>query len=156
MTTSFEMALDRHEISEFFKGNGIYFARGSDWGDHLYVSNWQEMCSILKKQKPAQSLLTNLFEEYLRYLEESYSDAESLLRNISSYYTLRKKISFLSDDDYDLIESVDKDSKKTIGKMFRFLRKEYDIKNKDLPNYTLDQEIETFIKRGCTTDLEAL
>lgn len=156
MKNRFEVALEQDEISDFFKGNGIYFATGSDWGDHLYVSNWQVMCGTLKTQKAAQSLLTNLFEEYLRYLKESYSDAESLLRNISAYYTLRKKVSFLSDDNYDLIESVDSDSKKTIGKIFRFLRKEYDIKNKDLPNYTLDQEIETLIKRGCTTDLEAL
>lgn len=34
MKTTFETAIDKHEIPDFFKGNGIYFARGSDWGDH--------------------------------------------------------------------------------------------------------------------------
>jgi len=53
MKTTFEIALDQHEISEFFKGNGIYFARGSEWGDHLYISNWQEMCGVLKNPKRA-------------------------------------------------------------------------------------------------------
>ncbi len=156
MKNRFEIALEQDEISDFFKGNGIYFATGSDWGDHLYVSNWQVMCGTLKTQKAAQSLLTNLFEEYLRYLEDSYKDAESLLCNISAYYTLRKKVSFLSTDNYDLIESVDSASKKVIGRAFRLLRKEYDIKNKDLPNYTFDQEIEKLTKKGCAIDLETL
>ncbi len=147
MTTIFERALEKHEISDFLKGEGIYFARGSDWGDHLYVSNWQLMCSILKKQKPAQSLLTHIFEEYLRYLDNSYNDAESLLRNISSYYTLKNKIPFLSAENYDLIESLDSASKIIVGRVFRFLRKEYDLKNKDLPNYTFSQEIEFLIKK---------
>ncbi|GFM66106.1 hypothetical protein PSCICM_31360 [Pseudomonas cichorii] len=75
MTTTFETALDKHEISDFFKGGGIYFARGSDWGNHLYISNWQEMCSVLKNQKPAQSLLTSIFEEYIKYLKENCKEA---------------------------------------------------------------------------------
>ncbi|GFM95072.1 hypothetical protein [Pseudomonas cichorii] len=156
MKNKFEAAIDNDEISKFFKGEGTYFARGSDWGDHLYVSNWQIMCSTLKKQKPAQSLLTHIFEEYLRYLDDSYNDAESLLRNISSYYTLKNKIPFLSDENYDLIESLDSVSKIIVGRLFRFLREEYDIKNKDLPNNTFPQEIESLIKKGCTIDLEKL
>lgn len=94
MKTTFEKALDQHEISDFFKGNGIYFARGSDWGDHLYISNWQEMCSVLKKQKAANSLLTTIFEEYINHLNENYVDAASLLSNISAYYILKKKTPF--------------------------------------------------------------
>jgi hypothetical protein len=34
MKTTFETALELHEISDLFKGNGKYFARGSDLGDH--------------------------------------------------------------------------------------------------------------------------
>ena len=62
MKTTFEIALDLHEISDFFKGNGQYFARSSDWGDHLFISNWQEMCSVLKNQKAAQNLLTSILK----------------------------------------------------------------------------------------------
>ena len=130
MKTTFETALDLHEISDFFKGNGQYFARGSDWGDHLFISNWQEMCSVLKNQKAAQNSLTSILEDYAKYLKEDYSDAEVLLSNISAYYTLKNKIAFLSSNSYDLIESLDERSKKDIGKLFRLLRQQYDLKTK--------------------------
>ncbi|MBV4475601.1 hypothetical protein [Pseudomonas botevensis] len=136
MSTTFEIALDRHEISDFFKGNGIYFARVSDWGDHLHISNWQEMCSVLKYQKAAQILLTTLFEGYAKYLKEEYSDAAGLLYNISAYYSLKKNIAFLSSDNYDLIENIDEKSKKIIGKTFRFLRKNYDKENEHTSKYS--------------------
>ncbi|KIK88591.1 MULTISPECIES: hypothetical protein [unclassified Pseudomonas] len=156
MKTTFETALDLHEISDFFKGNGQYFARDSDWGDHLFISNWQEMCSVLKNQKAAQNLLTSIFEDYAKYLKEDYSDAEGLFSNISAYYTLKNKIAFLSSNSYDLIESLDERSKKDIGKLFRLLRQQYDLKNKDLPKYTFDEEIKRLKLKGCTLNLEQL
>ncbi|WP_045122180.1 hypothetical protein [Pseudomonas sp. GM30] len=156
MKTTFETALDLHEISDFFKGNGQYFARGSDWRDHLFISNWQEMCSVLKNQKAAQNLLTSIFEDYAKYLKEDYSDAEGLFSNISAYYTLKNKIAFLSSNSYDLIESLDERSKKNIGKPFRLLRQQYDLKNKDLPKYTFDEEIKRLRLKGCTLSLEQL
>ncbi|WP_262138491.1 hypothetical protein [Pseudomonas sp. Marseille-Q5117] len=64
MKTTFETALELHETPNFFRGKGQYCARGSDWGDHLFISNWQEMCGVLKHQKAAQSLLTAIFEDY--------------------------------------------------------------------------------------------
>lgn len=156
MKTTFETALDQHEISEFFKGNGIYFARGSEWGDHLYISNWQEMCGVLKTQNAAKSLLTTLFQEYVRYLVENYEDAEGLLSNIAAYYIARGMFQFLSADNYDLIESIDTKDKVNIGRLFRLLRTEYDRKNRDLPNYSFDQEIKNLKRNGCTIELEDL
>ncbi|WP_415769799.1 hypothetical protein [Pseudomonas sp. LB3P38] len=156
MKTTFETALDQHEISNFFKGDGIYFARGSEWGDHLYISNWQEMCGVLKTQNAAQSLLTTIFQEYVRYLDENYEDAEGLLSNIAAYYIARGMFKFLSADNYDLIDSLETKNKENIGRLFRLLRKEYDIKNKDLPNYSFDQEIQKLKSNGCTIELEAL
>ncbi|QBX42308.1 hypothetical protein E4T63_17650 [Pseudomonas fluorescens] len=156
MKTTFETALDLHETSDFFKGNGQYFARDSDWGDHLSISNWQEICSVLKNQKAAQNLLTSIFEDYAEYLKEDYSDAEGLFSNISAYYTLKNKIAFLSSNSYDLIESLDERSKKNIGKLFRLLRQQYDLKNKDLPKYTFDEEIKRLRLKGCTLNLEQL
>ena len=156
MKTTFETALDQHEISEFFKGNGIYFARGSEWGDHLYISNWQEMCGVLKTQNAAKSLLTTLFQEYVRYLVENYEDAEGLLSNIAAYYIARGMFQFLSTDNYDLIESLETKDKVNIGRLFRLLRTEYDRKNRDLPNYSFDQEIKNLKRNGCTIELEDL
>lgn len=156
MKTTFETTLDQHEISDFFKGNGIYFARGSEWGDHVYISNWQEMCSVLKTQTAAQSLLTAIFEDYLKHLDESYDDAEGLFSNIAAYYIARNMFPFLSADNYDLIESLNNKSKEQIGRSFRLLRAEYDAKNKDLPKYSFEQEIQKIKKNGCTIELETL
>jgi hypothetical protein len=156
MQTTFETALDQHEISEFFKGNGIYFARGSDWGDHLYVSNWAEMCGVLETQKAAQSLLSTIFEEYARYLNENYEDAEGLLSNITAYCITRQKSPFLSADNYDLIKSLDNKSKENIGRLFRLLRKEYDIKTKDLQMLSFEQRLQKLKSNGCSINLENL
>ncbi|TWC12364.1 MULTISPECIES: hypothetical protein [unclassified Pseudomonas] len=156
MKTTFETALDQHEIADFFKGKGIYFARGSDWGDHLYICNWQEMCGVLKTQSAARSLLTNMFEEYAKYLGENYEDAAGLLSNITAYYVIKHKFEFLSADNYDLVSSLDSKAKEKTGKLFRLLRSEHDKQNKDLPNYTFEQEIQRLEKLGCTTELESL
>ncbi|KJZ34530.1 hypothetical protein ASC74_13470 [Pseudomonas sp. Root329] len=156
MKTTFETALNKHEISDFFKGDGIYFAKGSEWGDHLYISNWQEMCGVLKTQNAAQSLLTTLFQEYVQCLDENYEDAEGLFSNISAYYIARGMFQFLSTDNYNLIENLEKKDKENIGRLFRLLRKDYDRKNKDLPNYSFDQEIQNLKRNGCTIELEAL
>lgn len=156
MKTTFETALDQHEISDFFKGNGIYFARGSEWGDHLYISNWQEMCSVLKTQTAAQTLLTTIFEEYIKCLNESYEDAEGLFSNIAAYYIARGMFPFLSDKNYDLIENLNNKSKEQIGRACRLLRNEYDIRNKDLQKYSFEQEVQKIKRNGCLIELETL
>lgn len=154
MKTTFETALELHETSDFFKGTGKYFSRGSDWGDHLFISNWQEMCGVLKNQKAVQSLLTTMFEDYAKHLKEDYSDAEALLSNISAYYTLKNKIAFLSATNYDLIESLDEQSKKNTGKLFRLLRQQHDTKNKESSKYKFDDEIKRLKLKGCLLNLE--
>lgn len=156
MKTTFETALDQHEISDFFKGNGIYFARGSEWGDHLHINNWQGMCSVLETQKFAQSLLTNIFEEYVKYLKENYEDAVGLLANVSAYYSARSMYPFLSADNYDLIDEINNESKKNIAKLIKLLRKEYDIKTKDLQMISFEQQLQKLKRNGCTIDLETL
>lgn len=156
MKTTFEIAIDKREIPDFFKGNGIYFARGSDWGDHLHINNWQEMCSILKTQNASQHLLTTLFEEYVSSLKENYEDADDLLSNIRAYYIVRRTFPFLSSDNYDLIEGLDEKHLSTIGRLFRLLRKLYDTNNKELPTYSFDQEIQKLKTCGCTLEFENL
>lgn len=154
MTTNFEMALNQHEIPEFFKGEGGYFARGSDWGDHLYIRNWQEMCRVLEKQKAAASLLTHVFEEYVKSLDENYEDAASLLHNVRASDIVRKSDFSLAIDNYDLIDSLDERSKGIIGRMFRFLRLEYDKSRESPLMYTFEEELNHIKKSGCLHDFE--
>ena len=156
MTATFQHALDHHEIADFFKGKGIYFARGCDWGDHLHIGNWQGMCAVLKHQDSAQQHLTRLFGEYVASLDQNYVDAEGLLCNITAYYILRKKNEFLCAGGYDLIADLDETSQQTIGALFRLLRVIYDRENADLPKYSFDQELERLKSHGFTLEFETL
>ncbi|VVM98399.1 hypothetical protein PS619_03192 [Pseudomonas fluorescens] len=79
-----------------------------------------------------------------------------MLSNISAYYTLKNKIAFLSDNNYDLVESLDEKNKTNIGKLFRLLRQQYDIKNERLPRYKFNDEIKRLKLKGCLIDLEHL
>lgn len=79
-----------------------------------------------------------------------------MLSNISAYYTLKNKIAFLSNNNYDLIESLDEKSKNNIGKLFRLLRQHYDIKNELLSKYKFNDEIKRLKLKGCLIDLEHL
>lgn len=90
MKTTFETALELHEISDFFQRQWKIFCPRL-WLGRPFISNWQEMCGVLKHQKAAQSLLTNIFKDYAKYSKEDYSDAEGLLSNTSAYYTLKKQ-----------------------------------------------------------------
>lgn len=155
MMTTFEIALNQHEIPEFFKGEGVYFARGSDWGDHLYISNWQEMFSVLKQQKAAENLLTRVFEEYVKSLNEKYTDAEKLLCNIKAYYAISEKSSSLAIDNYDLIDTLDEKSKSIIGRMFRLLRLDYDKNRETTAKHTFEEMLERMKSNGCLYDFES-
>lgn len=156
MTDSFQTALDQHEIPDFFKGSGRYFARGCDWGDHLHIGNWQGLCAALKTQDTPQNTLTRLFETYVVTLKENYVDAQGLLCNITAYYVLKSKITFLSAQGYDLIEALGETSTTTVGVLFRLLRQVYDKENQDLPKYSFAEELQRLKDRGCTVDLEKL
>lgn len=63
---------------------------------------------------------------------------------------------FLSTDNYDLIASINNKSKENIGRLFRLLRKEYDVKNKDLQKYSFEQELQKIKRNSCTIELETL
>ncbi|MGY2293749.1 hypothetical protein ACW9H6_28930 [Pseudomonas sp. SDO528_S397] len=155
MMTTFEIALNQHKIPEFFKGEGVYFARGSDWGDHLYISNWQEMFSVLKQQKAAENLLTHVFEKYVKSLNEKYADAETLLCNIKAYYAINGKNSSLAIDNYDLIDTLDEKSKSIIGRVFRLLRLEYDKNRETTAKHTFEEMLERMKSNGCLYDFES-
>lgn len=156
MTGTFQYALDHQEIADFFKGNGIYFARGCDWGDHLYIGNWQAMCAVLKHQDSAREQLTRLFGEYVASLDQCYVDAEGLLCTITAYSILRKTNAVLCAGSYDLFAELSDTHKKTIGALFRLLRGIYDRENAHLPKYSFDQELERLKSHGCTTEFETL
>lgn len=156
VTATFQNALDQHEIPDFFKGNGFYFAKGCDWGDHLHINNWQGMCAVLRHQDSAQVKLTRIFEEYVQSLEENYIDSDGLLSNLRAYYILRKKNPFLSAAGYDLTAALGKTSRNKAGVLFRLLRISYDKENAGTSKYSFAQELQRLRSLGCTLELESL
>ncbi|KAF2391645.1 MULTISPECIES: hypothetical protein [Pseudomonas] len=156
MKTKFQIALENNECPEFFKGQGQYFSRDPDWGDHLYINNWQGLCGYLKLKENPNKILLDAFREYLTSLQISYEDADSLLLNISCYYLLRHDASLISEDNFDLIANLSDHHKKTIGELFRLLRREYDIQNASKPVISFDQFLSEIKTNGCHFDLEKL
>jgi hypothetical protein len=156
MKTKFQIALEKNEPSEFFKGQGQYFSRDPDWGDHLYINNWQGLCGYLKSEENPNKILLDAFSKYLASLQSRYEDADSLLLNISCYYLMRNDTSFMSEDSFDLIASLSERNKKIIGELFRLLRREYANQNAGKPVISLDQFLSEIKTNGCQFDLEKL
>lgn len=154
--TRFEIALESNEMPPFFKGHGIYFSYDREWGEHLYINNWQGLCGYLKSYDAPNPLLEKSFIEYLDTLEDRYEDADSLLLNIHCYYHMRVDTPFMSADGYDLINALSPAHQRTVGELFRRLRNEYAIQNADRPVITFDDFLNRLKKFGCTVDLERL
>ncbi|MCF5031318.1 hypothetical protein [Pseudomonas syringae] len=106
MKNKSQIALENSETPEFFEGAGQYFSPDPDWGDHLHIRNWRELCECLKTKNDANKILENSFIEYLNSLKKTYHDAESLAYNISGYYSMRKDYPFMSSGGYDLIKAI--------------------------------------------------
>ena len=156
MKTKFQIALENNEPSEFFKGQSQYFSRDPDWGDHLYINNWQGLCGYLKSEENPNKILLDVFSKYLTSLQSRYEDADSLLLNISCYYLMRNDTSFMSEDSFDLIASLSERNKKIIGELFRLLRREYANQNAGKPVISLDQFLSEIKTNGCQFDLEKM
>ncbi|MHC8326261.1 hypothetical protein [Pseudomonas sp. LB1P83] len=156
MKTKFQIALENNEPAEFFKGQGQYFSRDPDWGDHLYINNWQGLCGHLKLKDNPNEILLEVFSKYLISLKNTYEDADSLLLNISCYYSMRKDTPFMSADGFDLVSNLNEPNKKIIGDLFRILRSEYAKKNVGKPVISLDQFLSEIKTNGCKVDLEKL
>lgn len=156
MKTKFQTALENKEFPEFFKGQGQYFSRDPDWGDHLYINNWQGLCGYLKLKDDPNTILLDAFSNYLQSLHNSYENADSLLLNVSCYYLMRTDTPFMSTNNFDLIASLSAPNKKIIGELFRLLRREYAIQNAGKPVIGLDQFLSEIKANGCPVDLEKL
>ncbi|KAB0503571.1 hypothetical protein [Pseudomonas lini] len=156
MKTKYQIALENGELPELFKGSGQYFWRDPDWGVHLYINNWQGLCGFLQSKSDPNKTLELSFAEYLHSLKNEYNDAESLISNISSYYSMRKDYEFMSNSNYDLIEQSNNGEKTIIGRLFRLLRNEYATQSIGKPVITLDVLLSRIRNNGCSIDLEKL
>lgn len=95
MTPNFEIALNKNQFPDYFKGNGQFFTRDPDWGTQLHIINWQGLCTYLEPLETSIEILKDAFSEYLNSVELTKNDASDLLENIGCYYYLRNKHPFL-------------------------------------------------------------
>jgi hypothetical protein len=62
----------------------------------------------------------------------------------------------MSEDSFDLIANLSEKNKKTIGELFRLLRREYANQNAGKPVISLDQFLSEIKTNGCNFNLEKL
>lgn len=156
MKTKYQTALENSEIPQFFKGIGQYFSPDPDWGDHLHIRNWSDICLYLETKDDANKILEISFVEYLESLQNSYEDAESLAYNISGYYYSRKSHAFMSKNNYDLLHAIGEKEKYIIVQLFKTLRKEYTAQNIAKPVITLNHLLDRIRTNGCGVNVEKL
>lgn len=89
MSNNFEDALQRQEIPQFFRGQGPYFTRDPDWGDHLFSINWTDIFLYVRDHAEGEQQLREGFELYVHSLEETLDDGFSLRENLFGYYATR-------------------------------------------------------------------
>jgi len=150
----FGAALKAGEALEFFCGSGKYFSPDPDWGDHLPIRNWQDLCAYLREEEDPFSILSEQFCRYVDLLAFNYASADGMLMNVDAYYYLRKKNAFMQGG--DLLQDVGEVRRQKIGKLFRLLRSEFSKENQGRKVVPLDQWLERIRDNGCGYDLEKL
>jgi hypothetical protein len=156
MTPNFEIALNKNQFPDYFKGNGQYFTRDPDWGTQLHIINWQGLCTYLEPLETAIEILTDAFSEYLNSVEHTKNDASDLLENIGCYYYLRNKHPFLSKDGFDLVRDATESEKQKISHIMAFLGETIEANNdaQDLELY--NRRMRKLIDDGGPTNTENL
>ncbi|WP_122770469.1 hypothetical protein [Pseudomonas viridiflava] len=156
MISNFEKAFNRDEFPEYFKGSGVYFTRDPDWGTQLHAINWSGLCGFLPTQKNPCSLLKRAFTKYLRSIKNTKDDASNLLENIACYYHMRKKISVLSENGFDLIRNLEAQDKEIISNALKLLKRETAISSDNLEFENYKFNIEKIARDGGPENLEVL
>lgn len=149
-----QMALENKKPVEFFCGKGPYFSPDPDWGEHLYINNWQGICAHLTESNIEISILNDFFFRYLEGISISYEAADSLLMNLSAYYGLRRDEKVLQRG--DILSEIGVLGREKVGELFRLLRREYAEKNKHRKVRSLNDWLEKIKSDGCIYDLEGL
>lgn len=148
MTSNFEIALNKNEFPDYFRGKGEYFTRDPDWGTQLHIRNWQDSSVFLKPLNNSTDILKNAFSLYLSTVELTITDAHDLLENIGCYYYLRTKQPYLSKNGFDLIRDANNNEKRRISKTMSFLKKTVAINNIPENLELFNRRVNMLIKNG--------
>ncbi|HVI41581.1 MAG TPA: hypothetical protein VM577_13090 [Anaerovoracaceae bacterium] len=148
MTSNFEIALNKNEFPDYFRGKGEYFTRDPDWGTQLHIRNWQDSSVFLKPLNNSTEILKNAFSLYLITVELTITDAHDLLENIGCYYYLRTEQPYLSKNGFDLIRDANNDEKRRISKTMSFLKETVATNNIPENLELFNRRVNMLIKNG--------
>lgn len=148
MTSNFEIALNKNEFPDYFRGKGEYFTRDPDWGTQLHIRNWQDSSVFLKPLNNSTEILKNAFSLYLITVELTITDAHDLLENIGCYYYLRTEQPYLSKNGFDLIRDANNDEKRRISKTMSFLKETIETNNIPENLELFNRRVNMLIKNG--------
>lgn len=148
MTSNFEIALNKNELPDYFRGKGEYFTRDPDWGTQLHIRNWQDSSIFLKPLSNSTDILKNAFSLYLSTVELTITDAHDLLENIGCYYYLRTTQPYLSKNGFDLVRDANNDEKRRISKIMSFLKKTVTTNNTPESLELFTRRVNMLIKNG--------
>ncbi|QZI70556.1 hypothetical protein K5F93_30230 [Pseudomonas protegens] len=91
MKSNFEVALERQEMPQFFRGQGQYLTRDGDWDEHLYCINWPGIFAYLRDHADGAQQLSSAFELYVYSVGETIEECFGLRENLFGYYSTRTR-----------------------------------------------------------------
>lgn len=120
MTTNlFETAVNKKEITDFFRGNGKYLIPSPDYEGHVHGALIGGCARTYAELSPSNMKIFNdAFIEFLKSLEVSKEDLNHLLANLSSYFSQKSRDGFvdshLFENESDLSSGILKEYLKNI------------------------------------------
>ncbi|CAM3543551.1 hypothetical protein VA7868_02048 [Vibrio aerogenes CECT 7868] len=78
------------EIISFFKGEGGYFYRDPNWGEHLYYPSLRIALREINGDTVTSTDFINAFDLFVRSLGDNEADSEHFWQNIYAFYLCLK------------------------------------------------------------------
>ncbi|RJG35768.1 hypothetical protein, partial [Motilimonas pumila] len=74
------------EIISFFKGEGDYFYRDPNWGEHLYYPSLRIALKEINGNTIKNKDFINAFDIFVKSLGDNETDSEHFWQNIYAFY----------------------------------------------------------------------
>ncbi|SBT16039.1 hypothetical protein MGA5115_00113 [Marinomonas gallaica] len=107
----FRKAVDADETEMFFKGQGRYFVRDPDWGEHVYAAHYSGWVSdFVADSHTKKELFISLFDKFVSNLKATDEDLEHFFGNLSAIAFNQYKGNFDLGFDASSLKSTSVDS----------------------------------------------
>lgn len=81
----FKIAVELSETNEFFKGEGRYFVRDPNWGEHVYAAHYGSWVDTYINQSDKEcEIFSNSFCQFLDNLNVNSTDLDHFFGNLNA------------------------------------------------------------------------